>query len=326
MVQATLTHNATSFGQPGYQVPIVVPKKDPVIEPGLVDENAHLKKLNHKLGYLITAYREGSDEYKKEHEFKYKKARKMLFDNNIFLALSAAKKHEGKGVELDQLVQGMKISLYHCTANYNPDKGELSTLAKSYFLLAYMDLLHNETDKVFHLPDYIFQKKDRIEDITRKLTETLTEVPTSEQIAEEYNRLYPHKTGNPVASQHIEGLQDYQKEAKSIEKKKDKQKNRIIRHRHTENETAVAVSDYSHDRFLLSEEINRLELLLLNRLLDDTEILVISTYYGLFKQQPITSFRRIAKIMGYSPQTIKNRHDTALEVLRKALDPLEEAA
>ena len=180
MVFITLAPDTAGFGTPGYQAPIVVPKA----ETSEISSTTPLKKLNHKLGYVITAYREGTTDYKKEHGSQYRKAKDILFNKNIFLALSYAKKYKGRGVPLDDLVQGMKIALFDCTANFDPDKGELSTIAKSYFFQAYMNLLNEQRDSTFHLPGYLFDKRDKVDEIRNRLKDILKEPPTPEQIAE----------------------------------------------------------------------------------------------------------------------------------------------
>lgn len=113
-----------------------------------------------------------------------KKAGELLYNSNLRLVVSIAKKYVGYGVDFMDLIQEGNMGLLTATAKYDPDRGyKFGTYATWWIRQAVVRALAKYA-RMIRLPAYMLDEMSRQKKITDKLIQTLGREPTMEEIAD----------------------------------------------------------------------------------------------------------------------------------------------
>ncbi|MGM0470729.1 MAG: sigma-70 family RNA polymerase sigma factor [Bacillota bacterium] len=112
------------------------------------------------------------------------RAREELIEHNLRLVVNIAKKYQGKGMELEDLIQEGNLGLMKAIDKFDPDKGyKFSTYATWWIKQGITRALPEA--KTIRIPVHIWEKTTKIFKAKDKLYNELNREPTSEEIAEE---------------------------------------------------------------------------------------------------------------------------------------------
>jgi RNA polymerase primary sigma factor len=315
-----------SFGQPGYQVPIVVPQVEivePVVKKRKKSKEETQKDINKKLGRRIQKYSSGTEEYKRSHKSLYTLNKKRLAENNRFLVRKIARDFMGKGLSIDDLVGEGNIGLMKAVKRYDPDhyaeKGEIefSTYAEYWIKQSIRRALHSELRANLPIPYHICSNRNRILKLESELVDQLGRRPTEEEIANKFNETYYPEgpKNNHIRGYHIEALKVAVNTSKSLTRRNGDGE---------EFETSVYDETQSPDEILgLNEEIKKSKKH--RKELDERSRTVISLAYGTDGNKP-HNFREIGDMLGYSREMIRKIHNDAIAELKEKMYPNEDAA
>jgi RNA polymerase primary sigma factor len=112
-------------------------------------------------------------------------AKERLINCNLRLVVSVARKYQGQGLSMNDLVQEGMLGLIRAAEKFDWRKGfRFSTYATIWIRQALQRGLDN-TGRTIRLPAHVAQRARKVERAERELTVKLGEEPTIDQIAEE---------------------------------------------------------------------------------------------------------------------------------------------
>src|SRR5919107_4870152 len=111
-------------------------------------------------------------------------AKDRMINSNLRLVVSVARKYQGHGLSLGDLVQEGMLGLIRATEKFDWRRGfKFSTYATLWIRQAIQRGLEN-TSRTVRLPVHIAQRERKISRIHRELNAKLEREPTDEEIAE----------------------------------------------------------------------------------------------------------------------------------------------
>ena len=227
-----------------------------------------------------------------------KEARDRLVESNLRLAVSIAKKYQGNGLTLMDLIQEANIGLLVAIEKFEPERGfRFSTYASWWIKQTISRALDNKS-KLIRLPAYVVEGVNKMKSVERALTITLGREPTLEEVAEEMG-IEPAK---------VKKLRDSSKEVSSLD---------VAVGEDDEATMGELIADTSSLTPEESMEIqNKADILnnILNTL-DGREGEVIKYRYGLMDGEART-LEEIGQIFGLTKERIRQIEAKALRKLR----------
>jgi len=132
-------------------------------------------------------------------------AKDRMVNSNLRLVVSIARRYQGQGLPLSDLVQEGMLGLIRATEKFDWRRGfKFSTYATLWIRQAIQRGLENSA-RVIRLPVHIAQRERRISRVTRELTTKLGRDPTDEEVADAAELLVEEvidirKAAQPVTS------------------------------------------------------------------------------------------------------------------------------
>jgi RNA polymerase primary sigma factor len=111
-------------------------------------------------------------------------AKERLINSNLRLVVSVARKYQGQGLSMNDLVQEGMLGLIRAAEKFDWRKGfRFSTYATIWIRQALQRGLDN-TGRTVRLPAHVAQRARKVERFQRELSVSLGEEPTNDQIAQ----------------------------------------------------------------------------------------------------------------------------------------------
>jgi RNA polymerase sigma factor (sigma-70 family) len=134
-------------------------------------------------------------------------AQKKLLEHNYRLIISVAKKHYGRGLAWEDMIQHGSEGFLYAVSRFDVNtKNKLSTYASQWIRQRISRAIEN-TGRIIRIPIHMQAKINEIKYIYRKHVQVFQEKPSSEEIATLYN-LNPRKKKNfkPITKEEAEEL------------------------------------------------------------------------------------------------------------------------
>ncbi len=159
-------------------------RPQPASEPGEADADAlgaYLREIGR--GALLT--KEQEVELAKAIEKGSEPARLRMTEANLRLVVSIAKKYQGRGMPLLDLIQEGNVGLMRAVAKFDHRRGfKFSTYATWWIRQAVLRAIGDQA-RTIRLPIHIGDQTNKLVRVTDKIRESLGRQPTDEEIAEE---------------------------------------------------------------------------------------------------------------------------------------------
>lgn len=158
-------------------------RSEPVAGQADVDDSlgSYLREIGR--GRLLT--KEQEVELAKQIEAGSDEARRRMTESNLRLVVSIAKKYQGRGMPLLDLIQEGNLGLMRAVAKFDHRRGyKFSTYATWWIRQAVLRAIGDQA-RTIRLPIHIGDQTNKLVRITDKLREALGRQPTDEELGEE---------------------------------------------------------------------------------------------------------------------------------------------
>ena len=241
--------------------------------------------------------------YQKKHALE---ARDQLILCNLRLVVSIAKKFQGRGLPLVDLIEEGNLGLMRAVERFDPNKGNrFSTFATWWIERAIRRALRASTHTV-RIPGYMFEIISRAKRTSMQLEQTLDRRPTMDEVAE-------HMGLKPDTALLMK--QAMRSRTASLATPLGE----------TEEETEGSLGMILEDREAGRPEdivMGEMEHQLLHRVIgsiDEREAKILTLRYGL-EEGPPKTLSEIGKVMGLSRERVRQLEQRALHRLKEAME------
>jgi RNA polymerase primary sigma factor len=273
-------------------------RPQPAPEPGEADADAlgaYLREIGR--GALLT--KEQEVELAKAIEKGSNPARLRMTEANLRLVVSIAKKYQGRGMPLLDLIQEGNVGLMRAVAKFDHRRGfKFSTYATWWIRQAVLRAIGDQA-RTIRLPIHIGDQTNKLVRVTDKIRESLGRQPTDEEIAEELGL-------TPVE---VVALRQTSRDSVSLETPIGEEGDTELGHLIEDvNATSPAEAALEAD---LKDQVDDVL-----RMLAPRERRVIQLRFGLGDGHQ-RALDEVARRMGTSRETVRQLERTALDKLRR---------
>jgi RNA polymerase primary sigma factor len=274
-------------------------RRRPAPEPGQTDPDdalgAYLREIGR--GRLLT--KEQEIELAKQIEAGSDAARRHMTEANLRLVVSIAKKYQGRGMPLLDLIQEGNVGLMRAVAKFDHRRGfKFSTYATWWIRQAVLRAIGDQA-RTIRLPIHIGDQTNKLVRISDRLRDSLGRQPTDEEIAEELG----------LTTVEVEGLRQTARDAVSLEtpigEDGDTELGHLIEDSNAESPASAALEADLRDH--VDEVLSTLQ---------PRERRVIQLRFGLGDGHQ-RALDEVARRLGTSRETVRQLERHALDKLRR---------
>src|SRR6185369_1259766 len=270
----------------------------PAAEPSDADADAlgaYLREIGR--GTLLT--KEQEVELAKAIEKGSNVARLRMTEANLRLVVSIAKKYQGRGMPLLDLIQEGNVGLMRAVAKFDHRRGfKFSTYATWWIRQAVLRAIGDQA-RTIRLPIHIGDQTNKLVRVTDKIRESLGRQPSDEEIAEELG----------ITTLEVEALRQTARDSVSLETPIGEEGDTELGHL-IEDVNATSPADAAMEADLKDQVDDVLSLLA------PRERRVIQLRFGLGDGHQ-RALDEVARRMGTSRETVRQLERLALEKLRR---------
>jgi len=273
------------------------PKQAP--EPGQAEPDdalgAYLREIGR--GTLLTKQQE--IELAKQIEGGSDAARRRMTEANLRLVVSIAKKYQGRGMPLLDLIQEGNVGLMRAVAKFDHRRGfKFSTYATWWIRQAVLRAIGDQS-RTIRLPIHIGDQTNKLVRMSDRLRDSLGRQPTDEEVAEELG----------LTTDEVEALRQTSRDTVSLEtpigEDGDTELGHLIEDQNAESPASAALESDLKDQV---DDVLRT--------LEPRERRVIQLRFGLTDGHQ-RALDEVARRLGTSRETVRQLERAALEKLRK---------
>jgi len=271
----------------------------PAPEPSQTDPDDALGAYLREIGRGTLLTKEQEVELAKQIEAGSDAARRRMTEANLRLVVSIAKKYQGRGMPLLDLIQEGNVGLMRAVAKFDHRRGfKFSTYATWWIRQAVLRAIGDQA-RTIRLPIHIGDQTNKLVRISDRLRDSLGRQPTDEEIAEELGL-------TPIE---VEGLRQTARDAVSLEtpigEDGDTELGHLIEDANAESPASAAMEADLKDQ--VDEVLSTLQ---------PRERRVIQLRFGLTDGHQ-RALDEVARRLGTSRETVRQLERHALDKLRR---------
>ncbi|MFP4029655.1 MAG: RNA polymerase sigma factor RpoD/SigA [Candidatus Brocadiia bacterium] len=236
------------------------------------------------------------------------KAREELIVRNLRLVVSIAKRFQGRGVPLVDLIEEGNIGLMRAIERFDPDRGNRFSTFATWWIERSVRRAISSSARTVRLPAYMFEMVARAKQTALKLEDELGRAPTMDEVA----RRMQLKKGTAVL---LKRAMKARTTSLSTPVKKDGEYGttlgNLLEDHDSPSPAEAALGEMERER--LHRMINSI---------NERESKILALRFGL-EHDPPKTLSEIGDILGLSRERIRQLEKRALEKLKSVMEPEE---
>jgi RNA polymerase primary sigma factor len=271
----------------------------PQPEPGQAEADDALGAYLREIGRGVLLTKEQEVELAKQIEAGSDAARRRMTEANLRLVVSIAKKYQGRGLPLLDLIQEGNVGLMRAVAKFDHRRGfKFSTYATWWIRQAVLRAIGDQA-RTIRLPIHIGDQTNKLVRVSDRLRDSLGRQPTDDEIGEELGL-------KPIE---VEALRQTSRDTVSLEtpigEEGDTELGHLIEDANAESPASAALQSDLKDQV---DDVLRT--------LEPRERRVIQLRFGLGDGHQ-RALDEVARRLGTSRETVRQLERAALEKLRR---------